>query len=135
MLPKGSIPWMAIRDFNAILFESEKFGGRLNDNGCPIFGDFVHALTLQDIGFTGLKFTWKRGRDFERLDRAIGNDEWVKTFPNFPISHLPRIKSNHQPIFLSLRPGIYVPTGHLFQFLVGWTEHQEFSDCQRQMEF
>ncbi|KAG4208659.1 hypothetical protein ERO13_A03G147450v2, partial [Gossypium hirsutum] len=70
-----------IGDFNAILSGSDKVGGRLNGKHCSLFGDSVDSLALQDFGFKGPTFTWQRGRVFERLDQAIGNDEWIKAFP------------------------------------------------------
>ncbi|KAA3474367.1 LINE-1 reverse transcriptase [Gossypium australe] len=43
-------------------------------NVAPLFRDFIDTLVLQDLGFKGPAFIWQRGRVFERLDRAIGND-------------------------------------------------------------
>lgn len=123
-----SILQMAIRDFNAILFETEKSGGRSRGQCYHLFGHFMDCYGLYDLGFKGLNFTWQKGMVFERLDRAIGNGGWVNSFPNCTISHLSRIKSDHQPILLSIKSEVSIPKECLFRFLIGWIDHQGFSD-------
>ncbi|MBA0568769.1 hypothetical protein Golob_006239 [Gossypium lobatum] len=57
------IPWVTIGDFNAILSSSNKKGGH------------------KDLGFKGPDFMWHRDDLYERLDRAISNDTWLRNFP------------------------------------------------------
>ncbi|KAL1120212.1 hypothetical protein V6Z11_D01G152100 [Gossypium hirsutum] len=95
--------WLAIGDFNAIMFGSEKRGGRVRGKSCSLFGSFKDSTTLHDLGFKGMSFTWCRGGTFERLDRTIRNDAWLNIFPNSLVTHLSRLKFDHRPLFLSLR--------------------------------
>ncbi|KAH1096913.1 hypothetical protein J1N35_013834 [Gossypium stocksii] len=44
-----------------------------------------------------------RVRTLERLDRAIGNDAWLKVFLNSLFTHLPRLESDHRPLFLFVK--------------------------------
>lgn len=53
----GNTPWVAIGDFNAIIFSSEKLGGRSGGKRCPVFGDFVDKAELHDLGYQGPLFT------------------------------------------------------------------------------
>ncbi|KAA3460810.1 LINE-type retrotransposon LIb DNA, Insertion at the S11 site-like protein [Gossypium australe] len=92
-----------------------------------VYLDFVDSCDLQDLGFSGLTFTWQRGGTFVRLDQALANDAWMTSFPQPLVSHLPHIKFDHQPIFLSTRPGLNMDKGRPFRFLADWTKHNNFS--------
>jgi hypothetical protein len=71
--------WLCLGDFNEILFESEKVGGRRKAQSS--IEKFRHALEdcgLDDLGFVGDAFTWRNhhhqaeGYIKQRLDRAVG---------------------------------------------------------------
>lgn len=62
-------------------------------------------LQLQDIPFTGPRFTWSNNREnegliMERLDRGYATEEWLNEFPKTFIRNLPITHSDHGPIFL-----------------------------------
>ncbi|KAH1096848.1 hypothetical protein J1N35_013769 [Gossypium stocksii] len=122
----GQIHWMAINNFNVILASAEKFGSLSKGRRCPHFGDFVDSAELYDLGFKGPPFTWHKGSLSEHLDRALGNEAWIRNFPNCRITHLPKIKSDHRLLLLSLNPNISLPRGRPFRFLAGWFEHPNF---------
>ncbi|KAH1090331.1 hypothetical protein J1N35_017588 [Gossypium stocksii] len=122
----GQIPWMVISDFNAILSSSEKFGGVSKGKRCPFFGDFVDSSKLHDLSFSGPPFTWHRGTLFERLDRALGNEAWIRNFLNCMVYHLPKVKSDHRPLLLVLNSSFNPPWERPFRFLAGWVEHPNF---------
>ncbi|XP_056697371.1 uncharacterized protein [Spinacia oleracea] len=83
------------------------------------------------IGFSGQKFTWtnKRKLDpiFERLDRALYNSEWLTMYPESNLYHLPRLGSDHCPIFLSTSPIQRTPYPNHFKFEPMWTMDPSFS--------
>jgi hypothetical protein len=99
-------PWMCIGDFNVVVSQSEKFGGRpyacsSNDT----FHGFLNSFGMIDLGFTGNPFTWsnkRRGDQLikERLDRGVANPQWIHLFPHFSVRHLPAHSSDHNPILL-----------------------------------
>jgi hypothetical protein len=77
------MPWLALGDFNEILFNYEKEGG------CPraqkamqLFHDALKDCNLEDMGYVGDLFTWRRGSMRERLDRGVVNNSWNDLFPN-----------------------------------------------------
>lgn len=107
----GQTSWVSIGDFNAILASNEKLGGSSPSKRFSHFGDFVESSDLHDLGFTGSYFTWHRGNLFEKVDRALGNEAWTNTYPNSMVMHLPKIKSDHKPFLLNLRPKITLPRG------------------------
>jgi hypothetical protein len=80
-------PWMMLGDFNAILSQSDKLGGRsfASSSSAPFF-NFVHTNALVDLGYEGNPFTWTNKRHGlanikERLDRCFATQEWIHLFP------------------------------------------------------
>jgi hypothetical protein len=82
-------PWLCIGDFNMILFQSDKYGGRpYASSSSDAFHSFLNSFGMIDLGFFGNLFTWSnKRRDHhlikERLDRGITNSQWVHLFPYF----------------------------------------------------
>ena len=81
-------PWMCFGDFNIVVDESEKFGGKCGSNSTPNYlKELLFDLGVVHVGFAGAKYTWwnKRwGKSSikERLNRAISCSNWCTTFPN-----------------------------------------------------
>jgi endonuclease/exonuclease/phosphatase family metal-dependent hydrolase len=102
-------PWVCAGDFNEILSNSEKCGGRGRARG--LMNDFQNALetcVLHDIGYRGPKYTWTNGRegiDFtqERLDRIVANQEWCELFLGAEAIMEATINSDHNPILLRVQ--------------------------------
>lgn len=67
-----------------------------------MFKQTIDNCNLLDLGHNGPKFTWTNKRKsnpvYEHLDRGFGNEEWVQSFPNPSIWHLPYISSDYTPI-------------------------------------
>lgn len=117
-----------IGDFNAILSVEDKKGGNTIGKGCPLFGEFIEFKNLQDLGFQRLSFIWQWGGVFEKLDRVIENKAWCQSFPHCAITHLTRIKFDHRPLLVNIKPDFKLPRGRPFKFLAGWAQHQDFSN-------
>ncbi|XP_059436514.1 uncharacterized protein LOC132169501 [Corylus avellana] len=104
-------PWLCAGDFNEILEDSEKWGGRRKAlRQMQDFQQVVEQCNLQDLGFSGPKFTWHNGReaeDFtqERLDRAFGNMEWCDFFNNVQVKVLVARSSDHAPLLIECSTG------------------------------
>lgn len=69
------------------------------------FSQAVNDCGLFDLGFKGPKFTWnnmRKGVDNvqERLDKAFGNQRWLQRFRDCQVRHLPRSRSNHNPLIV-----------------------------------
>lgn len=80
-------PWLAVGDFNDIVSNREKVGGRPKEQRkIDGFNRLLDDLALGDVGFKGNMFTWSNNRGgteriAERLDRALANEEWFRLFP------------------------------------------------------
>jgi endonuclease/exonuclease/phosphatase family metal-dependent hydrolase len=97
----STLPWLILGDFNEIMFSHEKEGGNQRPSAfMQAFRDALMDCDLEDLGFQGEKFTWKRGRIRERLDHVICNGSWVMMYPMARVHHLAYIRSDHLPILL-----------------------------------
>jgi hypothetical protein len=119
-------PWLCINDFNIILSQTEKYGGRpFACSSNDPFRGFLDSFGMIDLGFSSNPFTWSNKRQNhhlikERLDRGIANPQWVHLFPHYTVQHLPAQISDHNPIFLDTSPSdLTLP--HPFQFEEFWT--------------
>lgn len=114
-------PWVLSGDFNATLLPSERQGGSVRRSlGCKSFIDFVTTHQLVDLGFSGPKFTWRRGTQFARLDRALANTAYLSAFPNIAVQHLPKIQSDHRPLLITMHRRSPPPVlSHSGFFLLG----------------
>ncbi|XP_059432574.1 uncharacterized protein LOC132165893 [Corylus avellana] len=130
-------PWLCIGDFNMILSQSEKYGGRpyACSSNDP-FHSFLDSFGMIDLGFSGNPFTWSNKRQGhrlikERLDRGIANSHWIHLFPHFSVQHLPAYSSDHNPIILDTAPSnLFLPRP--FRFEEFWTYD---SSCGSQLDF
>jgi exonuclease III len=118
--------WVCIGDFNMIVEEEEKEGGKPGCASAPNFlKDLIFYLGVVDLGFSGNKFTWTNKRwgknsIRERLDRGLSNINWRLKFPKAAIYHLGAIKSDHCPILLDTNPSESF-TPRPFKFEAAWT--------------
>jgi hypothetical protein len=100
-------PCLCIGDFNFVIDQSKKLGGRpvANSSHCP-FRNFIDHLGLVELGFVGNPFTWCNNRQGiatikERLDKGLASHDWVHLHPYFSLIHLSASISDHNPISLN----------------------------------
>ncbi|XP_026442635.1 uncharacterized protein LOC113342252 [Papaver somniferum] len=107
-------PWLIMGDFNCVLRNDEKKGGREPRTSCiSEFSDWMEENNLFEADSLGSKFTWTNGqsgggRILSNLDRAIINEPWLAKFLNWRCKALPREVSDHSTLigypFVSPRP-------------------------------
>ncbi|XP_074305909.1 uncharacterized protein LOC141641134 [Silene latifolia] len=78
-------PWLWLWDFNTIMSPVERLGGNTTDAEMARFQDCVSICGMEDIPSTGALFTWSNkqnpsARVYSRLDRAMGNQDWLDMF-------------------------------------------------------
>ncbi|KAL8125037.1 hypothetical protein AgCh_012638 [Apium graveolens] len=128
---RSALPWCILGDFNDMLFEFEKVGGRPQPRYLlEGFHATISDCGLQDLGFTGCQYTWERFRGTpawiqERLDRGLANQQWRQLFPNAVIQVLEVSTSDHLPLLLQLNRQIYVPKTRRFRFENVWIRDVE----------
>ncbi|XP_057432391.1 uncharacterized protein LOC130725156 [Lotus japonicus] len=122
-----SEPWVVLGDFNSYLSPGDKVGGATpNAASMQKFRDCLDDCSLFDLGFKGPPFTWEGRGVKERIDWALSNDRWVQSFPDASILHLPRMKSDHSPLLLSLSAKDADNSQRPFRFLASWLTHEGF---------
>uniref|UniRef100_A0A803KTN4 Uncharacterized protein n=1 Tax=Chenopodium quinoa TaxID=63459 RepID=A0A803KTN4_CHEQI len=81
-------------DFNEILSEEEKYGGaRRSERMIDLFREAMEVCALNDLGYKGNFFTWKKGNDpqsivRERLDRFLGHRRRERSITSKPYKWL-----------------------------------------------
>jgi hypothetical protein len=97
-----NLPWMIFGGFNEIMFSHEKEGGKQRpQNVMQAFRDVLSNCNLNDLGFVGEQFTWRRGRIRERLDIALVNGFWLNMHPEASLFHKDYMRSDHRPILVN----------------------------------
>ncbi|XP_075656619.1 uncharacterized protein LOC142626791 [Castanea sativa] len=123
---KEGSPWLCAGDFNEICRQDEKLGGALrNHNQMQQFRDVIDECGFIDLGFEGSKFTWSKhftdGHSvWERLDRGLGNSEFLMRFPGTRVSHLRCMSSDHTPLLINLTGLESPPRKKVFRFEEMW---------------
>ncbi|XP_028758817.1 uncharacterized protein LOC114717788 [Neltuma alba] len=126
-------PWVLGGDFNATLFDSERKSIAPNSiSSDRDFGAWFETHSMEDLGFVGPWFSWKRGSTEARLDRFIANDKWHTLFPQASVAHLPFYKSDHRPMLLRIDGGTTNETPQRpFRFIASWVLHDDFGNMVR----
>jgi hypothetical protein len=121
--------------FNEILFSHEKEGGNPQPQGfMNAFRDVLMECGLEDLGYSGDIFTWKRGWIRERLDRVVVNGAWSVMHPTTGVQHLEYIKSEHRPILLETEIQQHAPRNQSKSkcFKARWLQEKGFQEKVQQ---
>ncbi|XP_075663215.1 uncharacterized protein LOC142632755 [Castanea sativa] len=116
-------PWIIARDFNEVLVDGDKFGGRaINSNRSLLFKECLDYCNMIDMGFTEPRFTWTNKCNInalvqERIDHFFANLNWHAAHPDARVTHLTRCVSDHCPVLLESNPnnGLHLPKPFKFQ--------------------
>ncbi|KAF7844864.1 reverse transcriptase [Senna tora] len=139
LAPEINMPWIIGGDFNEVLSQDEKWGLRPASNArIREFKHCIDSCGLVDLGYSGQKFTWCNKRPagdlvYCRLDRFLANGEWLNRYLESANSHLPRIKSDHCPIFLSSSPVANVKSDRPFRCERFWVNHPDFVSLTKEV--
>nr|GEV72663.1 hypothetical protein [Tanacetum cinerariifolium] len=97
------LPWVLLGDFNVALnMEYICMGSSSMNSAMCDFKDYVRSIEVMDIHSTGLHFTWNqkpRGRNgvLKKLDRIMGNLDFIDTYQGAYAIFQPYRISNHSP--------------------------------------
>ena len=119
--------WLCIGDFNHVLNQYEKKGGRpmASSSSCP-FKNFIDRYGMIDLGFAGNSFTWSNNRQGqnsikERLDRSLATIQWIHLHPKFSLIHILAFSFDHNSIlFNTASSSLFLPRP--FRFEEFWTK-------------
>ncbi|MBA0696892.1 hypothetical protein Goari_003412, partial [Gossypium aridum] len=125
-------------DFNAILNNSEKEGGRRKPKALlDEFCDLMEELSLNDVKTSNGWFTWTKNRDGtglikERLNRFFVSNAFIRTLPFLTSNIVRQSKSDHEAILLDLfgcKPKEKCNNPRVcFRYDICWAKEQEARD-------
>ncbi|XP_074299406.1 uncharacterized protein LOC141630497 [Silene latifolia] len=97
-----TIAWLWVGDFNTVLSPIERLGGNTTDAEMEHFQECVSLYEIEDIKATGALFTWSNkqaptDRVYSRLDRAMGNPEWMSHYGEYMAHFHPEGMFDHCP--------------------------------------
>ncbi|KAI9111237.1 hypothetical protein K1719_017848 [Acacia pycnantha] len=128
-------PWLVAGDFNEIKSPMEqKGGGRVNENQCHVFNEWIQQCELVDMEPKGPFFTWQGPkwdgleRVFKRLDRCLCNVKWLELFEDAEVRIIPRVGSDHHPMLVKLKREPFSFGVRRFRFELAWQMHNGFQD-------
>ncbi|XP_024012343.1 uncharacterized protein LOC112086786 [Eutrema salsugineum] len=117
-------PWFIIGDFNEIIGNHEKSGGKKRSEATFLpFRAMIQNCGFVDFPYQGNPFSWvgrrKNGVIKCRLDRAMGNEDWHNVFSHTNVEYLKMWGSDHRPLLASVsnKPPRHV---HRFMFDKRW---------------
>ncbi|XP_010680867.2 uncharacterized protein LOC104895919 [Beta vulgaris subsp. vulgaris] len=101
------------------------------------FRDTMNDLSLRDLGYNGLWYTWERGNSpstciRERIDRSVCSASWSNLYPHHMVDHSICYKSDH--LAICLQPSSYRrSTGNhrRFFFETSWLLNPTCEDAVR----
>ena len=131
--PGEQCPWLCCGDFNDLLYNFEKKGGRARSLMSLVdFQNFMLKCNMEDLGAKGMEFTWANQRMEtahikERLDRAVCNTKWRESHQCAQVCNLEPIGSDHSPLIIHFQYST-LRRSKEFKFELNWIDHEEFDD-------
>lgn len=125
---------MLAEDFNDISSVCEKKGGLpASIQCCQKMRKIMDNCKVDNMETRGPKFTWRGPifhggkRIYEKLDKALSNDEWRVQFPDVVVKVLIRVDfSDHHPILIKLYEDNQIYRERPFCFENAWIMHESY---------
>ncbi|XP_022040145.1 uncharacterized protein LOC110942657 [Helianthus annuus] len=101
-------PWVMLGDFNSALYlEDKSMGCSSTSASMRDFQACVNDIEMLDLNQSGLHFTWsqkpKKGIGLmKKIDRVMGNSQFLTLFPNAVAVFCPARLSDHSPSVLKI---------------------------------
>lgn len=113
----AGLPWIVGGDFNEIVSQGEKKGGRRRRRSqMETFSQTLEDCNLKDYFATNSSFTWHNNRDggeaiWGRLDRMVMTPSWIDNYIFSRLDHLDNYGSDHRALLLRVTPTGQTSTG------------------------
>ncbi|KAL9681535.1 hypothetical protein QQ045_013320 [Rhodiola kirilowii] len=136
---QSDLPWVVMGDFNEVLGLKEVWSRNRRPNWqMTNFRRALEDCHLADPGYIGRPFTFsncQKGSDEMRgrLDRAVGNSQWLQAHPKGQVHHLSIHVSDHCILMLDTDNDGGWKCKRPFRFEAMWLDHPKFNDVMRNM--
>ncbi|GJU08699.1 RNA-directed DNA polymerase, eukaryota, reverse transcriptase zinc-binding domain protein, partial [Tanacetum coccineum] len=131
-------PWVIMGDFNVIMYADEHSKGSIdNYHGVKEFRGCMEHLNMEDLAMNGFFLTWvQKIKDPEngimkKLDKIMGNNEFLDQFGSCYATFLSYITSDHCPGLLTI-PDVAVKRKKSFRFMNFLADKKEFHQLVRE---
>ncbi|XP_074291833.1 uncharacterized protein LOC141618640 [Silene latifolia] len=123
-------PWLWMGDFNDVLSPIERLGGNKTEAEMEFFKECVSLCGMEDIQATGALYTWSNkqapvDRVYSRLDRAMGNQEWMELYGDYVAHFHPEGMFDHCPCTVVDR-NIEIGGRRSFKYFNMWGKAETF---------
>lgn len=133
---QSALPWLCVGDFNEVLLPEEHIGGRGRESRqMDAFQAAVDECRLTDLGYQGLPYTCDNkqedGRNVKaRLDRAFGDDKFLRVMGDTKVAHVQLAKSDHAALTLEIKEaeGNRRRKPKPFRYENMWQTHGEYKE-------
>ena len=130
------LPWCLIGDFNELEYPTDKKGGLPATTSrlvrLPTFLRDIHASSIPN---NGCPFTWKKRVHghlvYEKLDRALGRQDWCQLYPDSIVSGGPFTCSDHTYILLNTEQSHSFRKRPFFQYQPHWSVYEDVKHLVR----
>ncbi|XP_040990969.1 uncharacterized protein LOC121238196 [Juglans microcarpa x Juglans regia] len=108
MKSSGNEGWFIVGEFNEIITNDEKWGGKAWPEGqMKLFRELKSDGNLYDLGWRGDKYTCSNSHTDatftkERLDRAMANPQWMNTYIEAWVEVMVARTSDHKPLLVHI---------------------------------
>ncbi|XP_074299433.1 uncharacterized protein LOC141630528 [Silene latifolia] len=126
-------PWLWAGDFNTVLSPVERLGGHTSEAEMQHFLECVSLYCVEDLQATGALFTWSNkqnpvDRVYSRLDRVMGNNEWMLEFGDYLAHFHPEGVFDHCPCTI-INKKADMGGRKSFKYVNMWGKSEFFKDC------
>ncbi|XP_074310077.1 uncharacterized protein LOC141645046 [Silene latifolia] len=117
-------------DFNCITLAHERLGGNVTTAEVEPFQNSLDDCGLLDVQAMGAFYTWNnkqhvKTRVYSRIDRFLGNQAWIRDFPEYCSHFMPEILFDHTPCLVSLAKSSK-PKNRPFKYFNMWSSAPGF---------
>ena len=131
-LTRRNQPWLLAGDFNEILGNHEKIGGRTRaEVSFQDFRTLIRNHDLTDLNSVGNRFSWVGQRGTHQvqccLDRTMANTVWLEAFTASETEFLEIGESDHRPLITNISAEKEAPC-RMFKFDIRMKDKDGFVD-------
>uniref|UniRef100_A0A251V012 Putative RNA-directed DNA polymerase, eukaryota n=1 Tax=Helianthus annuus TaxID=4232 RepID=A0A251V012_HELAN len=126
VISSGSGQWVLLGDFNAVRFPEDRLNTGFNRAIANDFNNFIEESGLVEYSMRGRKFTFlaPNSNKLSKIDRVLVCKNFFEEWPDACLRALPRMYSDHCPLFLETIRRNFGPKP--FRFFDSWLAKDDF---------